>query len=220
MAGESYVIIAASLRMSTSFSILTRHSSKFCQMCAPHASVSGCAHTVLADQAGTHDVEVACCEAIASLWPSQAVLSCPHCLCKRHTAVGIAHTDGPWSVVCTDPQGSSLARRACRRTRGRSTRHCRRASTTPRAREALTSLVPGLHATDTLRRSNWCAVITTFHAGFCQSSNGIAHTRCVCTILWFWSRFYFASMIMFRSDEPAPQGGSLLGLSLLSKPCR
>ena len=35
VAGENYVIIAASTRMSTSFSILTRHSSKFVQMCAP-----------------------------------------------------------------------------------------------------------------------------------------------------------------------------------------
>jgi len=32
--GEDYAIIAASTRMSTSFSILTRHSSKFTQMCA------------------------------------------------------------------------------------------------------------------------------------------------------------------------------------------
>ena len=34
VAGEDYVIIAASTRMSTSFSILTRHASKFVQMCA------------------------------------------------------------------------------------------------------------------------------------------------------------------------------------------
>ena len=34
--GEDYAIIAASTRMSTSFSILTRHSSKFTQLCEPN----------------------------------------------------------------------------------------------------------------------------------------------------------------------------------------
>ena len=35
VAGESYAIVAGSTRMSTGFSILTRESSKFAQMCAP-----------------------------------------------------------------------------------------------------------------------------------------------------------------------------------------
>lgn len=35
VAGESYAIVAASTRMSTGFSILTRDSSKFAQMCVP-----------------------------------------------------------------------------------------------------------------------------------------------------------------------------------------
>jgi len=52
--GEDYAIIAASTRMSTSFSILTRHSSKFTQLCglnlrqmlAPlcHQSTVQCCH--------------------------------------------------------------------------------------------------------------------------------------------------------------------------------